>query len=75
MYSISFVANKSFILKNGVEICSKTLENNLNVSKPLACKMLLNTKFFKTATTKNKRKKFSKRKCSYLTSKIRLNKY
>ena len=36
--SISSNVNRSFIFKNGVEICSGTLENNLYVPRSLATK-------------------------------------
>ncbi|KAL4033283.1 hypothetical protein IC575_006370 [Cucumis melo] len=65
-YSLTFNVNKVFIYKNGVEICSAKLENNLYVLRSLTSKALLNTEMFKTAITQNKRLKISPKENAHL---------
>ena len=58
-YSLTFNVNKVFVCKNGVEICSAKLEDNLYVLRSLTSKAFLNTEMFKTAVTQTKRLKIS----------------
>jgi hypothetical protein len=67
LYYVSFESNKAIIYKNGIQLCSAKLENNLYVLKPLDTNMLLNTEIFKTATaTQNKRLKISPKESAHL---------
>ena len=65
-YSLTFNVNKVFIYKNGVEVCSAKLEDNLYVLSSLTSKALLSTEMFKTAVTQNKRLKISPKENAHL---------
>ena len=55
-----------FICKNGVEICSAKLEDNVYVLKSFISKALFSTEMFKTVVTQNKRLKFSPKENAHL---------
>ena len=66
LYSIS-LSNKSVIIsRNGLNICSGLIENNLHVLRPLIHTSLLNTELFKVEKPKTKRQKISPNNETYL---------
>ena len=58
-YSVSFNNNSVIVFRNGLNICSGFIENNLYVLRPSFHTSLLNTELFKVEKPKTKRQKFS----------------
>ena len=57
---------KRSCFKNGIHICSTTLENNLYVLRPTEANAILNHEMFKTAQTKIKMQRTSPNNNTYL---------
>ena len=66
LYSVSFNNKSVIVSRNGLNICSGLIENNLYVLRPSLHTSLLNTELFKVEKPKTKRQKISLNNETYL---------
>ena len=66
LYSVSFNNKSVIVSRNGLNICSDLIENNLYVLRPSLHSSLLNIELFKVEKPKTKRQKISPNNETYL---------